>query len=161
MRPGYQPLPTGEAAPIQVPNQPSCVQRPDAGATGSAVTALEVLIRARAALVTCSYDTAEDLEKPERRSVLAVRITECTTVLRTMGWGMADQDNASASVAGDEVRRQGRYLTEQESADMAAIKDMSQALLNKIAALGTSRELSIARTKTEEAVMWAVKHITA
>ncbi|MGJ3625937.1 Acb2/Tad1 domain-containing protein [Sphingomonas sp. MMS24-JH45] len=26
---------------------------------------------------------------------------------------------------------------------------------------GSSRELSIARTKTEEAVMWAVKHVTA
>ena len=25
---------------------------------------------------------------------------------------------------------------------------------------GTSRELSIAKTKAEEAVMWAVKHVT-
>ena len=30
-----------------------------------------------------------------------------------------------------------------------------------IEGIGGSRELSIAKTKTEEAVMWAVKHITA
>jgi hypothetical protein len=31
---------------------------------------------------------------------------------------------------------------------------------NYIEALGQSRELSLAKTKIEEAVMWAVKHIT-
>lgn len=30
-----------------------------------------------------------------------------------------------------------------------------------IEGLGNSRELSLAKTKIEEAVMWAVKHITA
>lgn len=52
-------------------------------------------------------------------------------------------------------------LSEDEKAAMAAVKDKGAELLDLIEAQGASRELSIARTKTEEAVMWAVKHITA
>lgn len=44
---------------------------------------------------------------------------------------------------------------------MAALKDMGEAFLEKCSELGQSRELSIAKTKMEEAVMWAVKHVTA
>ena len=42
------------------------------------------------------------------------------------------------------------------------VKDAGMALWNKIHALEAagSRELSIAKTKTEEAVMWAIKHLT-
>jgi hypothetical protein len=54
-----------------------------------------------------------------------------------------------------------RVLTNEEKARMAAIKDKGAELLDLISAAGSSRELSIAKTKTEEAVMWAVKHITA
>lgn len=59
------------------------------------------------------------------------------------------------------LRHQYRVLSDEEKARMAAIKDKGQELLDLIAECGGSRELSIARTKTEEAVMWAVKHITA
>lgn len=59
------------------------------------------------------------------------------------------------------LRHQYRILSDEEKARMAAIKDKGQELLDLIAECGNSRELSIARTKTEEAVMWAVKHITA
>jgi hypothetical protein len=59
------------------------------------------------------------------------------------------------------VRHQYRVLSDAEKANMQAIKDKGLELLEMIAGLGNSRELSIARTKTEEAVMWAVKHITA
>lgn len=44
---------------------------------------------------------------------------------------------------------------------MLAIKDAGAAFLELIGGLGTSRETSLAKTKVEEAVMWAVKHITA
>lgn len=54
-----------------------------------------------------------------------------------------------------------RVLSDEEKADMAEIKTLGQALLDKIEVLGGSRELALARTKTEEAVMWAVKHVTA
>lgn len=59
------------------------------------------------------------------------------------------------------LRHQYRVLSDEEKARMAAIKSCGQELLDIIAECGNSRELSIARTKTEEAVMWAVKHVTA
>lgn len=62
------------------------------------------------------------------------------------------------------VRHEYRTLTENEKIEMKAIKDAGQDLLARIDAAAAhcqnSRELSLARTKTEEAVMWAVKHIT-
>ncbi|AHE55994.1 DUF7681 family protein [Sphingomonas sanxanigenens] len=63
--------------------------------------------------------------------------------------------------ANNAVRHQYRVLSEREKAQMVAIKDAGAALLALIEQTGSSRELSIARTKTEEAVMWAVKHVTA
>ncbi len=59
------------------------------------------------------------------------------------------------------MRHEYRVLSEQEKRDMQAIKDAGRSFHEQIAALGTSRETSIAKTKVEEAVMWAVKHITA
>jgi len=44
---------------------------------------------------------------------------------------------------------------------MQQVKDMGLALHDFIGGMGASRELSLAKTKVEEAVMWAVKHITA
>lgn len=71
-------------------------------------------------------------------------------------------DSASDDrTANNAVRHQYRVLSDDEKAQMVAIKDAGAALLKLIEATGSSRELSIARTKTEEAVMWAVKHVTA
>lgn len=58
------------------------------------------------------------------------------------------------------IRHQYRLLSDQEKALMVDIKDQGQKLLDLIQKCGSSRELSIAITKTEEAVMWAVKHVT-
>jgi len=43
---------------------------------------------------------------------------------------------------------------------MQKIKDDGLALHQYFESLGASRELSVAKTKIEEAVMWAVKHLT-
>jgi len=59
------------------------------------------------------------------------------------------------------MRHAYRVLSEQEKATMLAVKDQGLALHNLIAAMGSSREISIAKTKVEEAVMWAIKHLTA
>lgn len=59
------------------------------------------------------------------------------------------------------MRHAYRVLTDEEKAKMQAIKDAGLAFHEQIAALGNSREVSIAKTKVEEAVMWAVKHVTA
>lgn len=63
--------------------------------------------------------------------------------------------------ANNAMRHAYRLLSDAEKARMQAIKDKGQELLDLINECGQSRELSIARTKTEEAVMWAVKHVTA
>ncbi len=58
------------------------------------------------------------------------------------------------------MRHQYRVLTDTEKAQMQAIKDKGLELHDLIEGIGASRELSLAKTKTEEAVMWAVKHLT-
>lgn len=70
-------------------------------------------------------------------------------------------DQRTVNNSPDAMRHSYRVLSDDEKATMKALKDKGQELLDLIAAAGNSRELSIARTKTEEAVMWAVKHVTA
>jgi hypothetical protein len=59
------------------------------------------------------------------------------------------------------MRHAYRVLSDDEKAAMQKIKDDGLAFHEFIASLGQSRELSVSKTKVEEAVMWAVKHITA
>lgn len=59
------------------------------------------------------------------------------------------------------MRHQYRVLSDAEKANMQAIKDMGLQFHEMIAGIGNSREISLAKTKIEEAVMWGVKHITA
>ncbi len=58
------------------------------------------------------------------------------------------------------MRHEYRVLSDVEKAQMRALKDGGLALHALIESIGNSRELSLAKTKCEEAVMWAVKHIT-
>lgn len=73
----------------------------------------------------------------------------------------SESDERTVNNVGDAVRHAYRVLSEEEKKLMVEVKDLGQAFLDKIASIGGSRELSLARTKAEEAVMWAVKHITA
>lgn len=59
------------------------------------------------------------------------------------------------------MRHQYRVLTDAEKANMQAIKDDGMKFHELVAGMGNNREISIAKTKIEEAVMWAVKSITA
>jgi len=63
-------------------------------------------------------------------------------------------------VTNNVMRHEYKVLSEQEKSDMKHIKDAGLAIHKFLDASGNSRELSIAKTKIEEAVMWAVKHIT-
>ena len=58
------------------------------------------------------------------------------------------------------MRHEYRVLNDAEKQAMQAIKDKGLELHTLIESIGQSRELSLAKTKTEEAVMWAVKHLT-
>lgn len=59
-------------------------------------------------------------------------------------------------VANNVMRHEYRVLSNKEKASMQKIAISVFDLHNLIDAIGQSRELSIAKTKTEEAVMWAV-----
>lgn len=71
------------------------------------------------------------------------------------------QSTSDDRTVNNAMRHAYRVLTDAEKAQMQAIKDKGLELHQLIDGIGGSRELSIAKTKTEEAVMWAVKHITA
>lgn len=75
-------------------------------------------------------------------------------------------NNSVSSVSDERVvnnvmRHAYRVLSDEEKAAMSEIKDKGLAFVEYCDSLGSSRELSIAKTKMEEAVMWAVKHLTA
>lgn len=75
---------------------------------------------------------------------------------------MASVDSTSdARTVNNTMRHAYRVLTDAEKANMSAIKDEGLKFHDLISGMGNSREISIAKTKIEEAVMWAVKHITA
>lgn len=74
---------------------------------------------------------------------------------------MSQVDSTSDDRTVNNVMRHAyRVLSDDEKANMQAIKDQGLAFHSFVEGLGNSREISIAKTKIEEAVMWAVKHIT-
>jgi hypothetical protein len=58
------------------------------------------------------------------------------------------------------MRHAFRVLSDAEKANMQTVKDMGLAFAEFVDSIGKSREGSLAKTKIEEAVMWAVKGIT-
>lgn len=66
---------------------------------------------------------------------------------------------SDARTVNNVMRHEYVVLSEAAKADMKKIKDMGLEAWEFIESLGSSRELSTAKTKIEEAVMWAVKHI--
>lgn len=58
------------------------------------------------------------------------------------------------------MRHNYRILDDVEKGQMQTIKDIGADFHAYVASIGNSREISLALTKIEEAVMWAVKHIT-
>lgn len=74
---------------------------------------------------------------------------------------MASVDSTSDErTVNNTMRHQYKVLTDDGKAQMLTVKDMGLAFHEYCQSLGKSRELSLAQTKIEEAVMWAVKHIT-
>ena len=71
-------------------------------------------------------------------------------------------DSASDDrTANNAVRHNYRVLSDAEKQQMVELKDLGAALITKCNEVGKSRELALAITNAEQAVMWAVKHVTA
>ena len=70
-------------------------------------------------------------------------------------------------VTNNVMRHEYKGLDDAEKKQMQAVKDAGLEFHNLVTNIGLcdvnpggSRELALAKTKIEEAVMWAVKHIT-
>jgi hypothetical protein len=59
------------------------------------------------------------------------------------------------------MRHTYRVLSDDEKVLMQAIKTKGAEMHDLLDKAGSSRKLALAKTKTEEAVMWGVKHVTA
>lgn len=78
---------------------------------------------------------------------------------------MADNETVASEsdnrTVNNTVRHNYRVLSDAEKAQMVELKDLGAAFIAKCNEIGKSRELSLAVTNAEQAVMWAVKHVTA
>lgn len=85
---------------------------------------------------------------------------------------MSDQIDSTSDqrTANNAVRHTYRALSDVEKAQMQTVKDMGAAFIAKLHEIGitdpkgerfASRDLSLANTHIEDAVMRAVRHITA
>lgn len=59
------------------------------------------------------------------------------------------------------VRADYRVLTDAERGRIVALKEAGARFIGLCREVGSSREMSLAVTNAEQAVMWAVKHVTA
>ena len=73
----------------------------------------------------------------------------------------SDERTSDERTSNNVMRHQYRALTIAEKIQMQLVKDEGLKFWDLIDRIGDSRELSLAKTKVEEAVMWATKHITA
>ena len=59
------------------------------------------------------------------------------------------------------MRTEYRKLNETEVRQINEVKKLGTHFHAYLEGIGASREISLAKTKIEEAVMWAVKHLSA
>lgn len=72
-----------------------------------------------------------------------------------------DSTSDARTINNDNVMRHNyRVLSDAEKVAMTMFKDLGVEFVKACDSIGSSRELSLAKTKMEEAVMWAVKHVT-
>jgi hypothetical protein len=112
-------------------------------------------------------------ERGHINKMVAQGFTFCDS--HKVGANMESEMNEKVSSASDErvvnnsdaVRHNYRVLNDEEKACMVQIKNLGQMFLDKCDEIGkatttggSSRELALAKTNMEQAVMWAVKHVT-
>jgi hypothetical protein len=73
---------------------------------------------------------------------------------------MAVPSMSDQRIVNNVMRHEYRVLSAEEKIQMQQVKDLGLQFHDMLSELGSSRELSIAKTKLEEVVMWSVKHLT-
>lgn len=71
------------------------------------------------------------------------------------------ESTSDKRIENNTMRHKYRVLSDAEKLQMQKIKDLGSAFIALCDEIGSGRELSLGKTKMEEAVMWAVKHVTA
>jgi hypothetical protein len=80
---------------------------------------------------------------------------------RQVSLGRPVDSESDERTVNNAVRHQYRVLSEEEKAGMVRLKDIGLNFLHSIDDIvPKGREASLAKTKVEEAVMWAVKGLT-
>ena len=74
--------------------------------------------------------------------------------------GPTVDSTSDARTVNNVMRHEYRILSEGEKEQMKTIKDEGVRFFEYCDRIGQSRELSLAKTKIEEAVMWAIKWVT-
>jgi hypothetical protein len=104
---------------------------------------------------------AKSATNVERRSVGTKRFYGPSELVTAHPNNFHQQENDMSEANTDDVMRMNyRPLSKEESEAVLAIKGNAASLYGFFGTLGASRELSLAKTKIEEAVMWATKHVT-
>lgn len=103
---------------------------------------------------TGPYFPSTDGKRVENTTLGEAELDECWRGLREAAIGQLGPASANA------LRQEYRVLTELEKLQMRAIKEKGQHFLNILDHLEPSREVALARTNLEQAVMWAVKSVT-
>lgn len=118
--------------------------------------------------------TAEQrIDQLERALHASVDLNEAACRVMGMEDDMTRKETVSSTsddrVVNNVMRHNYRVLTETEKTQMQRLKDLGLEFVQHLHLVGNtdpagerqgSRELSLAQTKIEEAVMWGVKHIT-
>ena len=76
-----------------------------------------------------------------------------------MGETMVDSTSDQRTV-NNVMRHEYPTLSDEEKSRMKQVKDLGLQFHNLLTDIGSSREISLAKTKLEEVVMWSVKHLT-
>lgn len=74
--------------------------------------------------------------------------------------GLSMDSTSDERVTNNVMRHEYKVLSDLEKVHMKDVKDKGLEFINLIDHMGSNREYSIAKTKIEEAVMWAVKGLT-
>ena len=104
-------------------------------------------------------DQAQDKLWGGRFTEATDAFVEAFTASVTFDKKMAEQD-INGSIAHATMLAAVGVLTDAEKQQMVDLKDLGAAFIAKCHEIGGSRELSLAVTNAEQAVMWAVKHVT-
>lgn len=105
------------------------------------------------ALEACTYSHADG-------DVADYRVFERRLTSKDQTMPKTVDSTSDDRTANNVVRHEYRILSDEEKGQMKRLKDLGLAFIEACDEVGESREMSLAKTNAEQAVMWAVKHVT-